>query len=58
MAYILSMMETSEETGFVEVQENINRTEVDQLIKNIENLIARYYLSKNNISRTTNHFYL
>ena len=41
MAYILSMMETSEETGFVEVQENINKTEVDQLIKNIENLIAR-----------------
>ena len=41
MAFILSMMETSEETGFVKVQENIDTTEIDGLIKNIENLIAR-----------------
>ena len=44
-AFVLSMVETSKQTGFVQVQENMNRTEITLLIKNIKELIKRYLWS-------------
>ncbi len=44
-ASVLSMLETSKKTGFVQVQESMNRTEIAQLIENIQNprcLLLKY----------------
>ncbi len=40
-AFVLSMMAIFKESGFVEIDQRLNKTETQELIGNIEQLIAR-----------------
>ncbi len=41
LAIALAIVQTNRKTGFVKVPENLNKTEIDQLIDQIEKTIAR-----------------
>ncbi len=40
-AFVLSMMTINKESEFVKIEESFNRTQTEELIGNIEKLIAR-----------------